>query len=101
MKFPVCYPVTREQRAETGSLETASSSEESGANQTLRGCIPRPPRPHPAGPASTLSVFLVNYQASAGWMRPEKVGLGNGVGRVLSQRPNAKGPGNVHDNRED
>jgi hypothetical protein len=34
MKFPVFYPVTREQRAETGSLETASSSGESTANLT-------------------------------------------------------------------
>jgi hypothetical protein len=31
-KFPVFYPVTREQRAETGSLETASSGGESSAN---------------------------------------------------------------------
>jgi hypothetical protein len=57
---------------------------------------------HPAGPAVTLSVFLVNYQASAGWMRArEKWAWGNGVGRLLSQRSNKKGPGNAHDNRED
>ena len=32
MKFSVFYPVTREQRAETGSLVTAFSSEESISN---------------------------------------------------------------------
>jgi hypothetical protein len=42
MEFPVFSQLSRELAPETDSLVTASSSEESGANRTLRGCIPRP-----------------------------------------------------------
>jgi hypothetical protein len=36
-QFPVFFPVRREPRAETGSLETAPSSKESAANLSSRG----------------------------------------------------------------